>query len=88
MKLILAILTDVDFDGVQQALLERQLRVTRLASTGGFLRRGSTTLLIGLEAEKVDEALGVLRSSCEASTASGQCRITVFVLDVARFEQF
>ena len=88
MKLILAILTELDANGVQQRLLEHQFRVTHIASTGGFLRRGSTTLLIGLEAERVEDALAVLRSACEAPAASGQSRVTVFVLDVARFEQF
>ena len=54
MKLILAIVRDSDSDSVTQGLTSADFRVTRVASTGGLLRRGMTTLLIGLEAEQVD----------------------------------
>jgi uncharacterized protein YaaQ len=87
MKLIIAILNDKDTDIVSQALIAQNFRVTRIASSGGFLRRGSTTLMIGLDAEKVDEAIQVIRENCPAPVESGLKRASLFVLNVADFEQ-
>jgi uncharacterized protein YaaQ len=87
-KLIVAIVRDIEADAVLSALVERRFGVTRIASTGGFLRRGNTTFLVGIEDEKVDQALDTLRSACSRSNeAADQRRATLFVLSVARFEQ-
>jgi uncharacterized protein YaaQ len=87
MKLLIAILNDVDAEEVLRALVERGFRATRIASTGGFLRRGSTTLLIGLESDRVNSAMELIREACGSPTEPSQRRATVFVVDVARFEQ-
>jgi len=87
MKLLIAILNDVDAEGVLRALVEQGFRATRIASTGGFLRRGNTTLLIGLESDRVNSAMELIREACGAPAESSQRRATVFVVDVARFEQ-
>ncbi len=86
MKLMLAIVRDADSDPVTQALTSAEYRVTRVASTGGLLRRGMTTLLIGLEAEQVDGAIQVLRQTC-TPPAEGEKRATIFVVPVDRSEQ-
>jgi uncharacterized protein YaaQ len=86
MKLILAIVHDSDADPVTQGLTSAKFRVTRVASTGGLLRRGMTTLLIGLEADQVDAAIQVLRETCTPA-AEGEKRATIFVVPVDRFEQ-
>jgi uncharacterized protein YaaQ len=86
MKLILAIVRDPDADAVTSGLTTADFRVTRVASTGGLLRRGMTTLLIGLEADQVDAAIGILRQTCTPA-ASGEKRATIFVVPVDRFEQ-
>ncbi|MDW8325936.1 MAG: cyclic-di-AMP receptor [Anaerolineales bacterium] len=86
MKLILAIIRDRDDANVVQQLVERGYRVTRVASTGGFLRRGNVTLLIGAEAEQVQPALDLIRAACSPPDP-GQHRATVFVLNAAHFEQ-
>ncbi|MCA1668502.1 MAG: cyclic-di-AMP receptor, partial [Thermomicrobia bacterium] len=49
MKLIIAVVQNEDADNVVDALLEAEYRATRLASTGGFLRRGNTTIMIGVQ---------------------------------------
>ncbi|GBD19101.1 hypothetical protein HRbin27_01604 [bacterium HR27] len=61
MKLVIAVVQNEDADAIVEALLERQFRATRLASTGGFLRRGNTTLLIGVEDHEVDTVLAIVR---------------------------
>jgi uncharacterized protein YaaQ len=68
MKLIIAMVQDEDSEVAVQALTEREYRVTRLATTGGFLRRGNTTLLVGVEDPQVDDVLAVLRQKCRRRT--------------------
>ncbi len=68
MKLILAIVQDTDAPGLIKALLERGLQSTKLASTGGFLREGNTTLLIGVEEGRVEEVLELIREKCRTRT--------------------
>jgi uncharacterized protein YaaQ len=87
MKLIIAIIRDEDSDPVLQALIEASFRVTRIASTGGFLRRGSTTLMIGVEDEKVDEAILVIQENCSLTVEPGFKRATLFVVKVDHFSQ-
>jgi uncharacterized protein YaaQ len=87
MKMIIAIIHDPDNEPVSQALIASGFRVTRVASTGGFLRRGSSTLMIGVEDEKVDEAIQILRKNTTPSDDPGQKRGTLFVLDVKNFTQ-
>ena len=86
MKLIIAILRDSDADDVTQALTDGEYRVTRIASTGGFLRRGVVTLLIGLEDSRVDDAIQVVRSNVSHDIGE-ENRGTVFVLPVDNFTQ-
>ncbi len=86
MKMIIVIVKDNDADPVTQALTAENFRVTRIASTGGFLRSGVATLLIGVEDESVDAAIGVMRKSLGAGKA-GEKRASLFVVPVQRFEQ-
>lgn len=87
MKMIVAIISDMDNEPVSQALVQSGYRVTRIASTGGFLRRGYSTLMIGVEDEKVDAAIDVIRDSTTLPDEPGMKRATLFVLNVARFTQ-
>jgi uncharacterized protein YaaQ len=68
MKLIAAIVQDWDADGLLDALMETGFRATKIQTTGGFLRGSSNLILIGVEPEKVDQALGVIRSHCQSRT--------------------
>jgi uncharacterized protein YaaQ len=86
MKLIIAILQDSDADTVTQALTAGEFRVTRIASTGGFLRRGVVTLLIGLDEPRVDEAIEVIRANVTKSEGE-DTQGTIFVLPVDNFTQ-
>ncbi len=87
MKLIITILGDEDWEPVSQALIENDFRVTRIASTGGFLRRGSSTLMIGLEKEKVDQAIEVIRNNMSPSLDPTIKRASLFVLNVEDYTQ-
>jgi len=87
MKMMLVILNDRDAESVLSELVEQEFRATRIASTGAFLRRGNTTLVIGLEQDKVDEALDIIRDRSAEPEEPGQRRATVFVLPVSNYEQ-
>ncbi len=65
MKLIIAIVQDQDANRLLERLLDNGIGATKLASTGGFLKVGSTTLLIGVAEPKVDEVMGYLRETCK-----------------------
>lgn len=66
MKLIIAIVQDEDAGRLVSALMEQGMGVTKLATTGGFLRAGNTTLIIGVEDAKVEVALGVIEQVCKS----------------------
>ena len=86
MKLIIAIVRDSDSDILTQALTSADFRVTRVASTGGLLRRGMTTLLTGVDDLQVDSAIQVLKKNSTPAN-EGEKRATIFVVPVDRYEQ-
>ena len=65
MKLILAIIHDEDAQKLTTALNRANFRVTKLASTGGFLRVGNTTILVGCEEEKLENVLSIIQDKCQ-----------------------
>lgn len=64
MKLIYAIVRSDDDSRVIEALNKQSYSVTKLATTGGFLKSGNTTLIIGTEQEKVDEVIHIIKTEC------------------------
>ena len=73
MKLIVAIVQDEDAGRLVSALMDKGFGVTKLATTGGFLRAGNTTLISGVEDDKLQDALDVIEKifkSREQITAS------------------
>ncbi len=84
MKLLLTIIRAKDTEAVMDHLVENGFRVTHIASTGGFLRKGNSTLLIGTDEARVEEALEVIRTATSPAE-EGERRATVFVLNVDQF---
>ena len=64
MKLIYAIVHSEDGNSVTEELNAKGFIVTKLATTGGFLRRGNVTLMIGTEEEKVTQAIKIIKREC------------------------
>ena len=62
MKLVLAIVSNDDSNSVCTALNKQSFQVTKLATTGGFLSLGNTTLMIGCENEDVDKVIEIIGS--------------------------
>lgn len=103
MKLVVAVVQDRDWPAVTSALVRHDFRVTKVSSTGGFLRRGNTTLLVGVEDSAVETVTKVIRDTCRPreelvtdlsadATAALPISVvvggaTIFVVDVERHEK-
>lgn len=70
MKLIFAIVGSDDSSAVQTALTKSGHTVTKLASSGGFMRVGNTTFMICTEDRKVDEVINIIKVYCSKRTCA------------------
>lgn len=85
MKMIIVILKDSEADGLTRAMTSAEYRVTRVASTGGFLRSGVATLLIGVDDPQTEAAIGLIRET--VASMGTEKKGMLFVVPVQRFEQ-
>lgn len=88
MKLIMAIVNKDDAGRVADAVTEAGFFATKLATTGGFLKAGNTTFLIGTEEEKVDEVIALVgqhskrRTQLVSGAAYGSIHTASFPVEV------
>jgi len=68
LKLVVIIASDTDADRLMRKLVEQGFPATKVSSTGGFLHRGSATILSGIESDEVDQVVSLARSECRART--------------------
>lgn len=61
MKLVFAIVHDEDETAVMRSLNEEGFIVTKLSSTGGFLRAGNSTLIVGVPKEQVERVIDIIK---------------------------
>ena len=61
MKLIIAIINHDDAKAVTNALTQNGFSSTKLATTGGFLMAGNVTVLVGVDEEKVQAVIDIIR---------------------------
>ena len=61
MKLLFAVVSNDDSKDLVKALVEQRISVTRIASSGGFLRSGNSTLMIGVDEERLQETLDIIK---------------------------
>lgn len=66
MKLILAIVQDKDANTLSNNLIDANVQATKLSSTGGFLKAGNTTFIIGIEDDRVDDVLKIIKETSHA----------------------
>ena len=62
MKMLLAIINSDDAPSVMGNLMKQGYQITKLATTGGFLRAGNVTILIGLDEDQLERALSIIRT--------------------------
>lgn len=70
MKLILAIINSDDANAVLNALTDNGFSVTKLSTTGGFLKVGNTTFITGVNDDKVDSVIEIIKSKSNRRTQS------------------
>ena len=63
MKLVIAIVQDEDSENLIRSLNENNFKVTKISSTGGFLKAGNVTILSGIEDEELDKFMGILEEN-------------------------
>jgi uncharacterized protein YaaQ len=87
--MILAIMPTNYSEEVSQSLISESYRVTKFASTAGLFSEGTTTLMIITTAQKIDNALSLIRNQIppDNSTDKKDPRVTIYVLNVKDFEQ-
>jgi uncharacterized protein YaaQ len=68
MKLLLTIVQDADAGKLQKALIDQGFDSTKLASTGGFLREGNTTLIIGVDDHRLERVKAIIEETCRERT--------------------
>ena len=82
MKMIIANIDDAISGDITKILIDANYRVTQLAATGGFLRGGATTLMIGVEDDFVQDVLGVLRDNILKHPSYEENIASLYVLKV------
>ena len=91
MKLIIAIIQDDYISKVSKVLMDNKIRTTKLSSTGGFLKSGNTTLFIGVEADKVDRVVELIKgetSSKNVKSSDGDIKVggaNLFIMDIDQY---
>ena len=65
MKLVVTVVHDRDKNRITESLVRNGFKFTQIGSTGGFLREGKLTLLIGVEDSEVDHCMQVIGDSCK-----------------------
>jgi uncharacterized protein YaaQ len=67
-KLVIAVVHNEDARVLIDALLAHEYRATWLHSSGGFLKQSNATILVGVDEEKVEDVVGLVRANCRART--------------------
>jgi uncharacterized protein YaaQ len=88
MKLIFAIVNKDDSNMVASALIRAGFPTTKLATTGGFLKAGNTTFLLGVDDSRVDEVIEIIskyskkRTQMVSSSIYGASEYTAFPVEI------
>jgi uncharacterized protein YaaQ len=68
MKLVIGIVNSDDAGDLLAEITQASFQATKLSTSGGFLKMGNATILVGVEDEKVDEVIGIFKNCCSRRT--------------------
>ena len=68
MKLVIGIINSDDANDLLAEITKASFQATKLSTSGGFLKLGNVTVLVGVEDERVDEVVEIFRSCCSRRT--------------------
>lgn len=75
---------------LSKELLENKISSTKLSSTGGFLKKGNTTMLIGTDVEKEQSILDLIKKVCDENDieSDNESKANIFVMGLEDFKKF
>lgn len=85
MKLIIAVVSNDDSHSLSNALTKENFAVTKLATTGGFLKIGNTTMLIGTEEDRIEKCIEIIKEESKQRT---ELVPSTASYDIGRFATF
>lgn len=85
MKLIIAIVSNDDSHACSNALTKENFSVTKLSTTGGFLKMGNTTLLVGTDDDQVNTCIDIIKEQSKQRT---EMVPSTAAYDIGRFATF
>ena len=90
MKLIVVIMEDDLSHILSKELLENKISSTKLSSTGGFLKKGNTTMLIGTDVKNEQSVLDIIKKVCDENDveSDNESKANIFVMDLEDFKKF
>ncbi len=68
MKMVFAVVNNDDAQDVLRSLRKEGFYITKLASTGGFLMKGNTTLISVVENEQVEDVTAIIKEHSKRRT--------------------
>lgn len=66
MKLVVCIVHNRDRNRLTEEMVKAGYKFTVIGSTGGFLREGNTTMLIGIEDDELAALKSLVEQNCQA----------------------
>ena len=90
-RMVMCIIHREDVEELTRALNEQNYRVTRATTTGGFLRQGNASLMIGVDETQVDDVLAIIKENTSPRSRRGwwarpgkheEGAATIFVVDM------
>jgi len=85
MKLVIAIVSNDDSHSLSNALTKENFSVTKLSTTGGFLKIGNSTLLIGTQDDLVQKCIDIIKEESKQRTEMVPSTASY---DIGRFASF
>lgn len=88
MKFLILVLDNANSKKITKLLLSKNLRATKLVSSGGVLSRANTTLLIGVEDERVDEIISLIEKETiknNKNTKEDRSKIHIFSMPMQEY---
>ncbi len=68
MKLLIGIVNSDDENELLSEMNKASFMATKLTTSGGFLKNGNVTFLVGVEEERLDELVSVFEKCCSRRT--------------------
>lgn len=68
MKLVIGIINNDDANDLLSEITKASFQATKLSTSGGFLKMGNVTVLVGVEDEKVDDVVEIFKACCSRRT--------------------